>query len=138
MLSCVFVIKLILERRTAEESQQAAAGNMFHSADFCFCFGFRFSVAFLLSLCKLSAFVALFFVCCHALCCLAQRAWFVVCSHAFLFRCQWCRAPVDREGALRLNVQVQVFRRLSFLADALVYLTSLFQQVCVVLLVLNV
>ena len=68
-------------------------------------------VAFLLTFFSFVSIVPI--VRCHELCCSARRAWWIGSSYAFLLRCLWFRAPVDREGALRLNVQVRVFWRIS-------------------------
>ena len=88
-----------------------------------------------LSLIFLFVFFIVPIVRCHALCCFTRRAWWVVCSPAFLLRCRWFCAPLDREGALRLSAPVQV-SGLYFDRRAGVS-TSLFQQCCVVFLVLG-
>ena len=117
-------------------SFKVAVGTILDSAHFCFCFRFRSSVAFVLPFSHLSFYFFIVpIVRCHALCCFTRRAWWVVCSPAFLLRCRWFCAPLDREGALRLSAPVQV-SGLYFDRRAGVS-TSLFQQCCVVFLVLG-
>ena len=113
----LFLSKLIRERRTSNKRKPHSKLQL-EMFSILLTSAFVFVFVFLLRLCCLSlTFLLICFHCsnvrCHALCCIAWRAMWVVCSHAFLLRCRWFRAPVDREGALRLSVQVQVVRRLS-------------------------